>query len=174
MRKAGGSEGALLETKSLDLKKKRQRAKGHWLQHGDLNTRFFHEHASERRRLNKIRRLVKDDGSVVEEVGEIHNMVTNFYKSRFQSHAGNHYDELLSQVPRRVTDDMNEALLPEYNTEKIKAALDDMGDLKASGPDGMPALFYKKFWNITGNDVVSEVKSLLNGGGRGGHVVGME
>jgi CTP-dependent riboflavin kinase len=111
----------------------RQRAKAHWLQHGDRNTRFFHEHTSERRRLNKIRRLLKDDGSVVEEMGEIHTMVTNFYKSLFQSHAGNRYDELLSQVPHRVTDDMNEALHREYNTEEIKAALDDMGDLKAPG-----------------------------------------
>jgi hypothetical protein len=28
----------------------------------------------------------------------------------------------------------------------------------------MPALFYKKFWEITGKDVVKEVKTLLNGG----------
>jgi hypothetical protein len=59
---------------------------------------------------------------------------------------------------------MNEALMREYTSEEIKGALDDMGDLKAPGADGMLALFYKKFWNITGQDVVKEVKSLLNGG----------
>jgi hypothetical protein len=26
-------------------------------------------------------------------------------------------------------------------------------------------LFYKKFWEITGKDVVKEVRTLLNGGG---------
>jgi hypothetical protein len=60
---------------------------------------------------------------------------------------------------------MNEMLVQEYSDEEIKRALDCMGDLKAPGPDGMPALFYKKFWEITGKDVVKEVKTLLNGGG---------
>lgn len=67
----------------------RQRAKAHWLQHGDRNTKYFHQHASERRRLNRIQKLVRDDGSVVKQIGEIHTMVTDLFKSLFQSHAGN-------------------------------------------------------------------------------------
>jgi hypothetical protein len=39
-----------------------------------------------------------------------------------------------------------------------------MGDLKAPGADGMPALFYKKFWGIIGADVIREVRMLLSGG----------
>jgi hypothetical protein len=39
-----------------------------------------------------------------------------------------------------------------------------MGDLKAPRPDGMAALFYKKYWNIVGHDICMEVRSLLNGG----------
>jgi hypothetical protein len=136
----------------------------HWLKHGDRNTKFFHEHASERRRVNKIRRLVKDDGSVVEEKEAIHNLVSDFYKNLFQSHAGHRYAELMQQVPARVTDEMNNSLLEEYNSEEIKKALDDMGDLKAPGPDGMPCSIYKKFWGIMGDDVVREVKALLSGG----------
>lgn len=67
----------------------RQRAKAHWLQHGDRNTKYFHQHASERRRLNRIQKLVRDDGSVVKQIGEIHTMVTDLFKSLFQSDAGN-------------------------------------------------------------------------------------
>jgi hypothetical protein len=60
---------------------------------------------------------------------------------------------------------MNEMLVQEYSDEEIKRALDCMGDLKAPGPDGMPALFYKKFWEIMGKVVVKEVRILLRGGG---------
>jgi hypothetical protein len=108
--------------------------------------------------------LIPEDGGVVEEPREILELVTNFYNNLFQSHAGNRYNELLPQVPTRVTAGMNEMLIEEYSEEEIKQALDSMGDLKAPGPDGMPALFYKNFWEITSKDIVREVKALLNGG----------
>jgi hypothetical protein len=45
----------------------RQRAKVHWLEKGDRNTRFFHQYASEWKRRSHINKLVKDDGVLVEE-----------------------------------------------------------------------------------------------------------
>jgi len=98
-----------------------------------------------------------------DEVG-IQALVTDFYKSLFTSNAGTRYDELLPHVPRRVTDSMNEGLMEEFTEVEIKAALDSMGDLKALGADGMPALFYKRFWSTVGKDVVKEVTEVLNGG----------
>jgi hypothetical protein len=96
----------------------------------------------------------------VEEPGAIQELVTNYYVNLFQSHEGNRYDELLQLVPSQVTNEMNEM----HSDEKIKRALDCIGDLKAPRPDGMPTLFYKKFWEITGKDVLKEVRTLLNGG----------
>jgi hypothetical protein len=37
---------------------------------------------------------------------------------------------------------MNGILTAEYMEEEIERDLDDMGDLKAPGADGMPAIFY--------------------------------
>lgn len=62
-----------------------------------------------------IRKLVTDDGNIVEEMGQIHNLITDFYKSLFPSHVGHHYEELLQQVSSLVNADMNEALTKEYN-----------------------------------------------------------
>ena len=120
----------------------RQMAKVHWLQNGDRNTGFFHRYASERRRWNRISKLVNDAGDVVTDLAGIHELVTNYYQTLFTSHAGNRYNELLQQVPSNVTREMNSSLQGEYSDEEIKHALDSMGDLKAPGVDGMPALFY--------------------------------
>jgi hypothetical protein len=59
---------------------------------------------------------------------------------------------------------MNELLTTEFTREEIKEALDGMGDLKAPGTNGMPAILYKKFWHLVGDQVVSEVLQVLQGG----------
>uniref|UniRef100_A0A453K866 Reverse transcriptase domain-containing protein n=1 Tax=Aegilops tauschii subsp. strangulata TaxID=200361 RepID=A0A453K866_AEGTS len=40
---------------------------------------------------------------------------------------------------------MNNALLAPYTAEDVHKALFDIGDLKAPGPDGLHAIFYKRF-----------------------------
>jgi hypothetical protein len=40
---------------------------------------------------------------------------------------------------------MNNLLTREFTGEEVKSALESIGDLKAPGPDGMPAIFYKRF-----------------------------
>lgn len=78
--------------------------------------------------------------------------------------AGTQYDEVLDCVHHRVTQDMNEALLQPFTGDEIWTALDNIGDLKAPGADGMPSIFYKKFWSLVGERVKQEVLAVLNGG----------
>lgn len=37
-----------------------------------------------------------------------------------------------------------------------------MHPLKSPGPDGIPALFFQKYWKLVGNDISSMVLSILN------------
>ena len=76
----------------------RQRATSHWQKHGDRNTKFFHQYATERMRRNRIKRLVKDDGTIVEDMEGIQTMVTNFYSDLLTSSAGTRSEELLQHV----------------------------------------------------------------------------
>lgn len=57
---------------------------------------------------------------------------------------------------------MNDCLCREFTEAEVKVALHNIGDLKASGPDGMPSLMYKK--HFMGESVVKEVVRVLNGG----------
>lgn len=43
----------------------------------------------------------------------------------------------------------------------MEIALRLIGNLKAPVPDGMPALFYKEFWEDIGERVVEEVLQVL-------------
>lgn len=134
------------------------------MQKGDQNTSFFHAACSERRRRNKIGRLKNDEGVWVENEEEKRGMIAQYFKTLFSSNRGNNSDQLLDVVERKVTEDMNELLTSAYRSEEIKEALDSIGDLKAPGPDGMPAVFYKNFWDLMGEKITSEVQEILNGG----------
>ena len=58
---------------------------------------------------------------------------------------------MLSRLSPSITLEMNDLLLGEFTPEEVKAALDAIGDLKAPGPDGMPPVFVKKYWDIVGD-----------------------
>ena len=105
--------------------------------------KFFHAVAAERRKRNHIKRLRREDGTVVEKEA-MKEVVTNYFLNLFTSHAGTRMGELLSQVESRVTPQMNESLNLPFSKKEVIDALESIGDLKAPGPDGMPSIFYKK------------------------------
>lgn len=78
--------------------------------------------------------------------------------------AGEHLQQLLSTVQPTVSPAMNTALTEEFTSEEVKAALENIGDLKAPGPDGMPAIFFKKHWDVVGEKLTREVLHVLRGG----------
>jgi hypothetical protein len=67
-------------------------------------------------------------------------------------------------VQQRVTREMNEILQAFYLGEEVWKAMDSIGDLKALGVNGIPAIFYKRFWGLIGERVKLKVLKVLNGG----------
>jgi hypothetical protein len=108
--------------------------------------------------------LKREGGGVVESEEELGPFISNFYKILFMSSAGPVDNKLLEHIPQTVTPEMNEKLTRPFTGQEVKEALDSIGDLKAPGPDGMPAVFYKRFWDIIGDRVTEEVLQVLNGG----------
>jgi hypothetical protein len=84
---------------------------------------------------------------VVEEE-EKKAFISNYFSQLFRTSVidgGEHLQQLLAAVQPGVTLEMNNLLTAEFTTDEIKRALDAIGDLKAPGPDGMPAIFFKKY-----------------------------
>lgn len=59
---------------------------------------------------------------------------------------------------------MNKILCADYSDDEIREALFQMDSNTAPGPDGLPPLFYQKFWDIVGTHMVAAVKSFLPSG----------
>lgn len=138
----------------------RQRAHVKWLQFGNRNMTFFHASCSERKRSNKIGKLKSPDGRWVEEE-EKRRLITNYFSELFRSSGNCDTRRLLDCVETKVTSDMNTQLLAEFTRDEVQVALKSIGNLKAPGPDGLLALFYKEYWEIMGEKVVTEVLNVL-------------
>jgi hypothetical protein len=141
----------------------RQGSRVNWLTAGDKNTRFFHLRASNRRRRNKITWLKNQSGQFTEDEGELKQLVSEFYENLYLSEGTLDMGRVLSTVPVQVTVDMNEELLKPYNEQEVKEALFQMFPTKAPGPDGFPAHFFQRHWELCGSEITSVVLRMLNG-----------
>ena len=65
--------------------------------------------------------------------------------------------EVVEDIDPKVTVEMNQSLIKQFTREEIEVALKQMNPTKSLGLDGMLAIFYKKYWDIMGNDVVGMV-----------------
>ncbi|KAA3473268.1 reverse transcriptase [Gossypium australe] len=142
----------------------KQCARVNWLQMGDKNTYFFHKSASQRRRINRIRRLQRTDGSVVTNEKEIEEIARKYFANLFESRGVGDVIHILSGVQPCISESMNQELLAPFTKTEIIEALKGMGPTKAAGFNGFPAIFYKKFWHILGRDTSDFCLEVLNNG----------
>ena len=101
---------------------------------------------------------------MVQEGQDLTNYVCSFFQDLFCSSNLHRLPELLDKVHLRVTNAMNDILLGEFTREEVKVVLDHIGDLNATGPDGMSSIVFKRHWHFMGEQVVDEVLAMLNGG----------
>jgi hypothetical protein len=59
---------------------------------------------------------------------------------------------------------MNEKLLAPFSKEDVKKVVFSICDLKASGSDGLHAIFYKKFWSVCGPEITEEILQAIDFG----------
>ncbi|KAL0404505.1 UNVERIFIED_CONTAM: putative mitochondrial protein [Sesamum radiatum] len=142
----------------------RQRGKTQWLKGGDKNTSFFHAAANQRRRTNSIHRLRDAHGNWLDQTEDIYEWIEKYFREIFSSNRPSTEDLEIgtAALSPRVTQEMTDDLLQPFTEEEVTNALFQMSPLKSPGPDGMPPIFFHKFWNILSKDVMKCTLSLLN------------
>ena len=89
----------------------------------EKNTRFFHLRASQRKKRNKIFKLRKADGSLTEDVNEMKNLITTFYKDLYTLEGTQDMERVLQTVPVKVSNQMNEQLMKDFIEGEVKQTL---------------------------------------------------
>ncbi|XP_014755959.1 uncharacterized protein LOC104584065 [Brachypodium distachyon] len=141
-----------------------QRGRVNCLRHGDSNSNFFHNFASARKKKNTIKYLIDEAGVKCEDPAGMSTLIKFYFEGLFLSKVLEPDEEVLGKVKRKVTRDMNRSLLEPFTEEDVKKALFQIGDFKAPGPDGLHAVFYKRYWSLLGDDLVKEVLEAVNSG----------
>jgi hypothetical protein len=73
-------------------------------------------------------------------------------------------EPLIQLLDKVVDDHMNEGLCKEFSAKEIGDALFQIGPIKAPGPDGFPARFFQRNWDILKDDVVRAVQHFFTTG----------
>ncbi|KAK3188889.1 hypothetical protein Dsin_028450 [Dipteronia sinensis] len=154
---------SLLETEEIYWK---QRSRESWLKSGDRNSKYFHNQASSRKARNFITGLYDEMGVWKDSKNGIFIIVENYFSNIFKSQLPSRND--LSLVLDCVTPSLPEAkcnfLDSKFSADEVRRAVFDMAPTKAPGPDGLPALFYQKFWPVVGSAVSKACLGVLNEG----------
>ena len=140
-------ENSLMEIYKREELFWRQRSRQNWLLKGDTNTAYFHAIANGRRRKCSIPYLWDGD-HLLEEARDISSHIYSFYKELFMAapRTGVALSPNFWLDGARVTDDENAELTLPFLPEEVARAIMDMKANSAPGPDGLPVVFFQKFW----------------------------
>ncbi|KAL0403557.1 UNVERIFIED_CONTAM: putative mitochondrial protein [Sesamum radiatum] len=142
----------------------KERSRTLWLTEGDRNTGYFHNKASHRKKVNEIRKLRTDSDEWVDNEQDLRRLILDHFTKTFQSRRPSTVDieRCTVHITPRIDRNMYDELSRPFTEEEVSLALSQMAPLKAPRPDGMPPLFYQKYWPIVKTDVTATTLHLLN------------
>nr|GEX37072.1 putative RNA-directed DNA polymerase, eukaryota, reverse transcriptase zinc-binding domain protein [Tanacetum cinerariifolium] len=130
-----------------------------WDIEGDENSKFFHCLVNQIGRTNCIHGIMSD-GTWVTNMLQVKESFMNFFKEKFQPH--DFMIDLPSiTFPSNLSSSNHDILEKDVTLEEIKSAVWDCGNDKATGHDGFPFGFIKRYWELLKNDNMEFVTRFL-------------
>ncbi|KAL5563053.1 hypothetical protein UlMin_032800 [Ulmus minor] len=137
-----------------------QKSRLKWKLEGDRCTRFFFLSTLTRRKFNRIDQIKGNDGQWLTSRDQIGQAFLQRFLATYDEPIHSDFD-LQHLISPSISNADNDALLSIPSWEEIRATVFKMGSFKAAGPDGFPALFFKSYWEIVGEDVISSVRDFF-------------
>ena len=134
-----------------------------WLLKGDSNTSYFHKCANGRKRKSMITSL-EDGDNILTDQEELRAHITDFYKKLFghEETTNIHIRDELWSEQEKVNAAENDRLTRPFTLEEVDAALKEIKNGTAPGPDGLSIEFFKQFWPQLRHIVLEMLNDLHN------------
>ena len=106
--------------------------------------------------------LLDSDGRWQDDPGNIDGIILEYFGSIFKSNEPADFEASLSVIHPKVTLTMNATLTANFRVKEVWNALQQMHPTKSPIPNGMSPIFYQKYWDVVGTNVIDCVLHTLN------------
>jgi len=142
-----------------------QKLKCNYFKDCDSGTSFFHALMNHKYKKNFIPAICRSDGSLTTSMAEVGDVFVCFYQQLLgTSRATLPLDESVVSRGPKLDATLQASLLATITNEDIKKALFSIGDDKSPGPDGYSSFFFKKSWDVVGQDLCAAVWDFFHSG----------
>jgi hypothetical protein len=142
-----------------------QKLKCNYFKDCDSGTSFFHALMNHKHKKNFIPAICRSDGSLTTSMAEVGDVFVCFYQQLLgTSRATLPLDESVVSRGPKLDATLQASLLATITNEDIKKALFSIGDDKSPGPDGYSSFFFKKSWDVVGQDLCAAVWDFFHSG----------
>lgn len=145
-----------------------QKARADWIVQGDRNTKYFQTVVRQRRTRNKILHLKLANGSTIEDLAVFENTLVDHFRKQYEEADTRSFQDIMNElgtlpIPQIDTLQQSQLYRPLSDAE-IELVVHQLGPQKAPSPNGIPAFFYQKFWDIVKHDILNSVHAFFHSG----------
>ncbi|KAK9723629.1 hypothetical protein RND81_05G013800, partial [Saponaria officinalis] len=152
---------ALLKVQGIESSFFQQRAKIHYIQQHDENTKFFQAKMKENTLRNKVYSICTLEGNVAEKDDDIGQAFVDFYTGLLGSSSSVLPPTDSDIEGERVGDHLHQMLAHPISDMEIKEALFGIPEDKAPRLDGFNSVFFKSSWDTINPCFIAVVKDFF-------------
>ncbi|KAE8729631.1 hypothetical protein F3Y22_tig00003480pilonHSYRG00012 [Hibiscus syriacus] len=133
-----------------------------WIKEGDRCTNLFHSVIANKHKRDTIRVIINVQGQRLESFDDMAIEILDYFKAQLGTvDPGVQKPDLFflkNMLNVNLSSDVISDLTKIITSEEIKEAIFNQGNEKSTSPDGFTPIFFKKTWNVVGDDIPNPSK----------------